>query len=672
MKKLLFILLALPMFATAQEKRVRVEASCHEGSAFTISIPFKLPPEADTVWYRWYFKGKLVEDTARVATRDNLKIAYTIPADSTYGADVEAYFDYQLSDECCDVWTRSPVYVVTFLSCPPPQVSAISGSTAVCARTTGLTYSVTNVSGVTYTWTLPAGWIKTAGGNTNSITVTAGVAGVDAASGNISVTPYSECGGYGETQTLAVTVNPLPAEPSAITGSSVFCTGVSLTYSVTNRAGTTYSWEFPPGWSIAAGQNTNNVTVYASSTSGTIVVTPTTTATGCAGVYPSTRAVTQSQGHTLTLTSSSPNMTVCTNDFIPSISYVLGGGATGASISWSPPAHIVFSTTMHEGEALIYGELDADATPGAYPYTITTTGGYCATATASGTITVNAYSRPLMRSGGAASQTVCTGTAITSIVYTGGGSTTGSSISWSPSAPAGISYSTSGAKGTISGTPTTAGVYTYTITTSGHTAPCTAVTATGTITVNASHTITLLPSSGSTSQSACEGQYITPIVFAVGGGATSGYVSWSPRQPGFIGWFVNDQTYGSTIRGQVDDLGSFNYTITTTGNSCPAATITGNLYFTGPVPPQPSAISGNTSVCPNTTQTYYVNALAGNVNYYWRLPSGWTGNNSTLNSITVNAGTSGGTISVEAFNITTNCYSPARTLDVSIKTSGCP
>jgi uncharacterized protein (TIGR02145 family) len=65
-----------------------------------------------------------------------------------------------------------------------------------------LTYSVTNVSGVTYTWSLPSGWSITAGQNSNSITVTAGTSAV---AGNISVTPSNSCGN-GTVRTLAVTV----------------------------------------------------------------------------------------------------------------------------------------------------------------------------------------------------------------------------------------------------------------------------------------------------------------------------------------------------------------------------------------------------------------------------------------------------------------------------------
>jgi len=82
-------------------------------------------------------------------------------------------------------------------------LSEISGANGVTKGATGLTYSVTPVSGVTtYTWTVPADWTITAGVGTNSITVTAGSA--DGPAGTITVTANNgNCTG---TSTLAVSV----------------------------------------------------------------------------------------------------------------------------------------------------------------------------------------------------------------------------------------------------------------------------------------------------------------------------------------------------------------------------------------------------------------------------------------------------------------------------------
>nr|AUN35599.1 putative internalin [uncultured bacterium] len=79
-------------------------------------------------------------------------------------------------------------------------------------------------------------------------------------------------------------------------------------------------------------------------------------------------------------------------------------------------------------------------------------------------------------------------------------------------------------------------------------------------------------------------------------------------------------------------------------------------------PDQPAAITGSSSVCSASSQTYSVAAVAGATSYSWSLPSGWTGT-STTNSITVTAGSASGNISVTASN--TCGAGTARTLAVS-------
>jgi hypothetical protein len=92
--------------------------------------------------------------------------------------------------------------LVTVSTSVPSQPSTINGSTNP-DQGSSQNYSVTNVAGVTYTWSFPAGWTQTGGGTTNSVTVTVG-----ATSGNVQVTPSNSCGN-GTARTLAVTVNPV-------------------------------------------------------------------------------------------------------------------------------------------------------------------------------------------------------------------------------------------------------------------------------------------------------------------------------------------------------------------------------------------------------------------------------------------------------------------------------
>ena len=73
------------------------------------------------------------------------------------------------------------------------------------------TYSVTNVAGVIYNWSFPAGWVQTAGGTSNSVTVTVGMN-----NGNIIVTPSNTCGN-GSVISTAVTVNLVTSYSSTST-----------------------------------------------------------------------------------------------------------------------------------------------------------------------------------------------------------------------------------------------------------------------------------------------------------------------------------------------------------------------------------------------------------------------------------------------------------------------
>ncbi len=151
----------------------------------------------------------------------------------------------------------------------PAQPSTIAGNAAPCIGTSQV-YSVTNVTGTSYSWTFPTGWTQTAGGTTNSVTVTVG-----SGTGNISVTPSISCGN-GTARTLAVTVSTIPVQP-VITGAANPCTGVATSYTVTAVAGVTFNWTVPSGWTINSGAGTNSINVTPTATSGQVTCSPVNT-----------------------------------------------------------------------------------------------------------------------------------------------------------------------------------------------------------------------------------------------------------------------------------------------------------------------------------------------------------------------------------------------------------
>jgi len=198
----------------------------------------------------------------------------------------------------------------------PSQPSTITGLTSPCVGGS-VNYSVTNVTGTSYAWTLPAGWVKTAGGTTNSITVT-----TTSTAGNIVVIPSNSCGN-GTSQTLSVTPTAGPAQPSPITGLTSVCQGITLNYSVTFVAGVTYNWTFPTGWVQTAGTTTNAITVTVGSGSGNITVTP---SISCGNGTARTLAVTSNAMPSITGTTSGSRTG-------PG-SVNLGATASAGTISW--------------------------------------------------------------------------------------------------------------------------------------------------------------------------------------------------------------------------------------------------------------------------------------------------------------------------------------------------
>ncbi|MBN2669564.1 MAG: PKD domain-containing protein, partial [Bacteroidales bacterium] len=146
----------------------------------------------------------------------------------------------------------------------PSQPSPIIGANPVCINAI-TNYSVNNISGITYFWSLPSGW--SGSGHTSGIDVNVGNTG-----GVITVTPFNACG-MGISRTLNVSVNQAITSVSSINGLSEVCENQSLTYQVTAQNATQFVWALPSGWT--GNSTTNNIHPTAGTNSGNIEVTPT-------------------------------------------------------------------------------------------------------------------------------------------------------------------------------------------------------------------------------------------------------------------------------------------------------------------------------------------------------------------------------------------------------------
>ncbi|QNF32493.1 DUF3494 domain-containing protein [Adhaeribacter swui] len=167
---------------------------------------------------------------------------------------------------------------------PPVPIStpaSIQAATAVfCTGTTGLVYSVAEVSGASgYAWKITgadgkpaAGWRITATSpDQRTITVTAG-----SEPAIISVSALSNCGASTAQTLTATPVKSPPPVPGTITGNANVCAGnTNLRYSIKPVPGaTSYTWTIPTGsgWAIVSGQGTTQILVKAGATEGFITV----------------------------------------------------------------------------------------------------------------------------------------------------------------------------------------------------------------------------------------------------------------------------------------------------------------------------------------------------------------------------------------------------------------
>ncbi len=184
----------------------------------------------------------------------------------------------------------------------PVQPASINGLINFC-QGTNQAFSVTPISNATsYIWALPNGWSGTS--TTNSINAVAGTL-----NGSIIVTANNVCG-VSTAQSLAVTVNLLPAQPGVITGLTSVDVGSNQSYSVSNVIGaTSYVWTLPSLWTGSSLITTMNATA------GAAIGYVTVSAINACGIGPA-------QSLAITI-----NQTITTQNYI--ISTVAGDNTAG-------------------------------------------------------------------------------------------------------------------------------------------------------------------------------------------------------------------------------------------------------------------------------------------------------------------------------------------------------
>lgn len=217
-------------------------------------------------------------------------------------------------DNGCPRKTLNTVYTINVAPLVP---NAITGAVSVCAKQTGVAYSVPDITGSTFNWTITGGTIVS-GNGTHAILVNWG----NGPTGNVSYTETNNLNCVSSVVNFAVNVNVLP---SATAGADrAICRGGSTQLGTANSAGFSYSWSPSTALSSTSVSNPNanptNTTTY--------IVTMTNLSTSC--VNKDTVVV---KVNALPIVSAGADKAICIGSSTP-----IGGtptGPLGSSFSWN-------------------------------------------------------------------------------------------------------------------------------------------------------------------------------------------------------------------------------------------------------------------------------------------------------------------------------------------------
>jgi hypothetical protein len=402
-----------------------------------------------------------------------------------------------------------------------------------------------------------------------------------------------------------------PASPVSISGPAFPCENSNVQYTTPFISGVTYEWLIPTGW--AGSSNTNIINVTTSTTSGNIQVRMKNSCGKTSNYFVASVGITRLPAQPSVITGPT---TVCANQ---NQTYSVTA-VSGLTYRWRLPTGWTGSSSSNS---------------------ITVT-----TGSTSGNVQVEA----LNSCGGvstARTLAVSNGGAIPAQPSVITGPTTvcaNQSLTYSVTAVSGVTYRWTLPSG-WTGSSSTNSITVTTGSTAGNVQvealnSCGGVSTARTLAVSNGGAIPAQPSVITGPTTVCANQSLTYSVTAVSG------VTYRWTLPS--GWTGSSSTNSITVT-----TGSTSGNVQVEAlNNCGGVSTARTLAVSngGAIPAQPGAISGPATLCANQNQTYSVSAVTG-VTYRWTLPSGWTGNSST-NSITVTAGSTGGSITVKAKN---NC-----------------
>ena len=270
--------------------------------------------------------------------------------------------------------------------------------------------------------------------------------------------------------------------------------------------------------------------------------------------------------HNMVISAGPVTQTLCEGAAIADIDFTVSEGAAGTPpILVGAPSGLTIGLVagpVYRLSGTINENIGVSQT---YNFDVVSKGNGCDQVTTPVSITVDPDQELTLTSANA-TQIICEGDSITSITYALAGGATNASVT---NLPTGVSYTVSAGVVTISGTPTdditTSTPTTFTVISTGSCTPAPQLQ--GTITVEQDHDLTY--TGGNVTQTLCEGDAITDIVFTPSAGATivvgenlPDGLTISPNAG--AGTFTLSGTPTAAISSQI----TYNFNVTTQGNGC--------------------------------------------------------------------------------------------------------
>jgi len=154
---------------------------------------------------------------------------------------------------------------------------------SICTgQSTTLTSTVTGGPPTTYAWSsIPAG----ASGTSSTLTVSPTV--------TTKYIVHITGNGCNSSDTIKITVNPLPTAPVITVNPTTACSGSTFSFSTTTQAGDTYTWNYGDGTTGTGTPSSHIFTSFGTGTTTYTVTATATTAAGCTATASQTVTVTQ-------------------------------------------------------------------------------------------------------------------------------------------------------------------------------------------------------------------------------------------------------------------------------------------------------------------------------------------------------------------------------------------